>query len=75
MVRPMTRALKKAFEAASRLRESAQHELAAAILAEIEAEARFDATLVGSGSALERLADEALAEHRAGKTESPGSSQ
>ena len=66
MVRPMTQALKKAFEAACRLSESAQDELAA----EIEAEARFDATLVGSGPALERLADEALAEHQAGKTES-----
>ena len=70
MVRPMTQALKKAFEAASRLSESARDELAAAILAEIEAETRFDATLVGSGPALERLADEALAEHQAGKTES-----
>ena len=70
MVRPMTKALAKAFEAASKLSESAQDELAAAILAEIEAEARFDATLVSSGPALERLADEALAEHQAGKTES-----
>jgi hypothetical protein len=63
----MTKALKKAFEAASRLSEPAQDELATAILAEIEAEARFDATLVGSGPVLERLADEALAEHQAGK--------
>ena len=70
MVRPMTQALKKAFEAASRLSESARDELAAAILAEIEAETRCDATLVGSGPALERLADEALAEHQAGKIES-----
>lgn len=66
----MTKALKKAFEAAAGLSESAQDELAAAILAEIEAEARFDATLIGSVPALERLADEALAEHQAGKTES-----
>jgi hypothetical protein len=66
----MTQALKKAFEAACRLSESAQDELAAAILAEIEAETSFDATVVGSGPALERLAGEALAEHKAGKTES-----
>jgi len=66
----MTKALKKAFEAAARLSESAQDELATAILAEIEAEARFDAAIEASGSKLERLADEALAEHRAGRTES-----
>lgn len=70
MVRPMTKALKKAFDAASELSDAAQDELAAAILAEIEAEKRFEATLAGSGEALERLADEAEAEHRAKKTES-----
>ena len=70
MVQPMTKALKKAFDAASELSESAQDELAAAILAEIDAEKRFDATLSTSGETLERLADEAEAEHRAGKTES-----
>ncbi len=66
----MTNALKKAFEAAARLSESAQDELANAILAEIEAEERFDAAIETSPSKLERLADEALAEHRAGRTES-----
>lgn len=70
MVRPMTKALKKAFDAASELSEAAQDELAAAILAEIEAEKRFDATLAGSGEMLERLADEAEAEQRTKKTES-----
>ena len=60
----------KAFEAASRLSESAQDGLAVAILAEIEAAARFDATLVGSGPAVQRLADEALTEHKAGTSES-----
>jgi hypothetical protein len=66
----MTKALKKAFDAASELSEAAQDELAAAILAEIEAEKRFDATLAGSGEMLERLADEAEAEQRTKKTES-----
>jgi hypothetical protein len=66
----MTKALKKAFEAAARLSESAQDELASAILAEIEAEERFDTAIEGSPSKLERLADEALAEHRAGRSES-----
>jgi len=55
---------------ASELSESAQDELAAAILAEIEAEKRFDSAISGSGETLERLADEAEAEHRAKKTES-----
>lgn len=70
MVQRMTKALKQAFDAAALLPEPAQDELAAAILAEIEAEKRFDASLARSGDALERLADEAEAEHRAGKTES-----
>ena len=56
-----------AFEAASRLSESAQDELAAVILAEIQAAESFDAAIAGSGDALERLADEALAEHRRGR--------
>jgi len=58
----MTDALKKAFEAASRLSESAQDELAAAILAEIHAVDSFDVAITASGAALERLADEASAE-------------
>ena len=66
----MTKALKKAFEAAARLSESAQDELASAILAEIEAEERFDAVIEASPSKLEGLAGEALAEHRAGRSES-----
>ena len=70
MVHSMTKALKKAFEAASNLSDAAQDELAATIIAEIEAESRFDASIAGSAPALERLADEAGAEQQAGKTES-----
>lgn len=66
----MTRSLERAFAAAARLPEKAQDELAEAILAEIQAEERFDDTLEASREALEQLADEAIAEHRAGKTES-----
>ena len=65
----MTRSLENAFAIASRLSESAQDELAAAILTEIEAEDRFDAALEGSSDSLDELADEALAEHRDGKTQ------
>ena len=65
----MTKALKKAFEAASRLPDREQEELAAAILEELAADEHWEATLAQSQGALERLADEALREHRAGRTE------
>ena len=65
----MTKALKKAFEAASRLSHHDQDELAAAILEELEADERWEAAFARSQDALERLADEALEEHRAGRTE------
>ena len=64
----MTQALKKAFEAASRLPAHDQDELAAAILDELAAEGQWEAALARSQSTLEQLADEALAEHRAGRT-------
>ena len=64
----MTKALKKAFEAASRLPQREQDELTAAILEELAADERWEAALAQSRGALERLADEALAEHRAGRT-------
>ena len=65
----MTEALKKAFEAASRLPDGEQDELGAAILEELDADERWDAAFARSQGALERLADEALEEHRAGRTE------
>ena len=65
----MTKALKKAFEAASRLPDADQDELAAAIIEELEADERWEAAFARSQNALERLADEALEEYRAGRTE------
>lgn len=65
----MTKALKKAFEAASRLPDADQDELAAAILEELEADERWEAAFARSPDALERLANEALEEYRAGRTE------
>ncbi|HYB98701.1 MAG TPA: hypothetical protein VEC57_06145 [Candidatus Limnocylindrales bacterium] len=65
----MTKALQKAFEIASRLSDREQDELAAAILEEIRAEDARDAALAAPLPALEKLAEEALAEHRAGRTE------
>ncbi len=65
----MTKALKKAFEAASRLPDPDQDELAAAILEELEPDERWEATFARSQDALDRLANEALEEHRAGQTQ------
>jgi len=64
----MTKLLEKAFEAASKLPADEQDALAASILAEVEAEHRWDTVFEGSVPTLERLADEALDEHRAKKT-------
>ena len=64
----MTKALKKAFEAASQLPDRDQDELAAAILQELAADQRWEAALGQSREALEQLADEAVKEHRAGRT-------
>ncbi len=64
----MTKALKKAFEAASRLPDPEQDELATAILEELAADERWEAAFAQSQQALERLAKEALDEHRAGRT-------
>ena len=65
----MTKALQKAFEAASKLPDREQEELAAAILEELAADERWDVAFAESQSVLKRLADEAVSEHRAGRTE------
>ena len=65
----MTKALKEAFEAASRLPDREQDELASAILEELAADERWEVAFAGSQAALARLAEEALKEHRAGRTE------
>jgi hypothetical protein len=64
----MTKALKQAFEAASRLPDREQDELAAAIFEELDADEHWDAAFARSQDALARLANEALEEHRAGRT-------
>ena len=64
----MTKALKQAFDAASRLPDRDQDALAAAILEELAADKRWEGALAATPEALGRLADEALAEHRAGRT-------
>lgn len=71
----LTKNLEAAFSAASRLPEDAQDQLAVAILEELAADERWDELLASSHPALERLAEEALDEYRAGRTEEldPGS--
>ena len=64
----MTNKLKKAFEAASKLPPGDQDALAAAILEEVKVDELWDAAFTRQPGALERLADEALEEHRAGRT-------
>ncbi|HEX2204692.1 MAG TPA: hypothetical protein VHG91_15390 [Longimicrobium sp.] len=64
----MTSLLEQAIRAAQALPETEQDAIAAAILAEIEDEQRWTAAFERSADALEALADEALAEHRAGRT-------
>ncbi|MFL5617971.1 MAG: hypothetical protein ACJ79A_06180 [Gemmatimonadaceae bacterium] len=64
----MTKLLEQAFEAASQLSAAEQDALAASILAEVEAERRWDALFDGSPESLSQMADEALDEHRAKRT-------
>jgi len=64
----MTKALKKAFEPASRLPGREPDELAAAILEELTVDQRWETAFAESQQTLKRLADEALKEHRAGRT-------
>jgi len=66
---PMTKALEDAFREAQRLPDSEQDQLAAAIRAELEAEGVWEDRLVASSEALQTLADEALEEHRSGRTQ------
>jgi hypothetical protein len=65
----MTELLEQAFAAAARLPEAEQDALARALLADLASEAGIDAAISARPDALARLAEEALAEHRAGRTE------
>jgi len=65
----MTTLLEQAFARAARLSEAEQDALASRLLAELEAEDAFDEVIMRSSYKLEGLANEALAEDRAGLTE------
>jgi len=64
----MTGKLKRAFEAASKLPPEDQDALAAAILEEVAVDGLWDASFARKPVALGQLADEALREHRSGRT-------
>jgi len=65
----MTELLEKAFAEVSKLPEPEQDVFSRWILEELSSEKRWDMAFAHSQDLLSRLADEALAEHRAGKTE------
>jgi len=64
----MTRMLERAFEEASRLPPGDQDALAQWLLEELKSERRWADLLNGSGGFLEHLADEAIREHRNGRS-------
>jgi hypothetical protein len=65
----MTKALERAFREASKLPKAEQDALAEAIEAEIAAEEDWERSFAESRDVLEQLADEAISEHRAGRTQ------
>ena len=65
----MTNLLQKAFDEASKLPEAEQDALGRALLEELASERRWEELFAGSHDVLADLADEAVAEHRAGRTE------
>lgn len=65
----MTKLLREAFDQASKLPEAEQDALGRILLEELAAERRWENLFAGSQDVLEELADQALAEHDAGRTE------
>lgn len=66
----MTDLLNKAFSAAAKLPAEQQDSLATWLLSELESDRRWDDAFAASHEALASLAEEALNEHRAGRTQS-----
>lgn len=65
----MTELLEQAISRLKTLPASEQDAIAAMILEELEDEVRWDVTFAKSQDVLASLADEAMAEYRAGKTQ------
>lgn len=64
----MNRLLEQAIEEAHKLPESDQEAIGAWLLAEIESERRWDELFSKPSAAIDRMAQDALEEHRTGKT-------
>lgn len=64
----MTTLLEKAFEKASQLPDVEQNALAKQLLEDLETEKQWDKKFAESEDILDILADEALEEHKQGKT-------
>ena len=65
----MTKALEQAFREAAKLPEAEQDALAEAIRSEVMGDEDWEQSFAESTDALERLTDESIAEHRAGRTQ------
>jgi hypothetical protein len=65
----MTQLLQTAFEEATKLPELEQNRLARWLLEELASEKHWDTWFAESEDQFSQLAEEALAEHRAGKTQ------
>lgn len=64
----MTKLLEKAYERIAQLPEQEQDNIATLILDELDSEDQWSDKFTASASVLEKLAQKALEEHRAGKT-------
>ncbi len=64
----MTKLLKKAFEEASKLPELEQNVLAKKLMNDLVAEKKWEKAFANSEDILSRLADEAIEEHKQGRT-------
>lgn len=65
----MTELLKKAFDAASQLTPQQQNAIATLLLDELESDGPWQSAFQSSADELSGLADEALSDHREGRTE------
>jgi hypothetical protein len=64
----MTKLLEKAFKEVSRLPVVNQNAIAKWLLEELEADKKWELIFAESENVLDKLADEALSEHKKGKT-------
>jgi len=65
----MTELLKKAFDEAARLPDDQQDAIASLLLEELKSDRAWGEAFDRSQDALEKLADEAIRDHKAGKTD------